>query len=240
MKVKSVIALLIVLMLITSSCTNGDPENVPNTRHRIEGTTIYNDTDFFNGITPEITYNEYISIASEKYGVEALEIQQSPSYTDKNLPPVEGYTWNAVHVRLYDETRDINSYVTFGFLNDEFQWAQTGSLVYCESESDFKKTAEKMISQSKHIFEDMESAQSNEKWKTRTYTQIDDGNLVRGFGITIALPDSVSSSPYKIDPYEVGNVGVILFDIYPYYTEPYPESGTLNSLDYSQFLSFGR
>ncbi len=118
-----------------------------------------------------MSYDDYMELSSGKYGKEA-----SVSYDAKTMEIDEGAEWKVVHTKLYDPSREINSYITAIFLNGKLDQVRSGSLVYATSVDNFKERAEILIGEHEEIYADLKDDsltvptggyQSFNKWQHR-------------------------------------------------------------------------
>ena len=225
-KVLPFVLILCMFLAALAGCKAKAAEEVfttPDVGKPIDGTTVYEGTDFFEGMSFGMSYDEYISIVSERYGKDA-----NVTYDAKAMEIDEGCEWKHVHTKLYDPSREINSYVTAIFLNGKLDQLRAGSLVYATSVENFKERVEILISEHEDIYGDLKgnsldvpagSYQSFNKWQHRfweTYYGLGtEGYLEEGFFVDIALPDALvnteSGREYIVAPYEEGEAGVILY-----------------------------
>ena len=227
-RIVSILLVFLAIAGILAGCTAEAHEEVftvPETGKQIEGTVRYDKTNFFEGIYFGMSYDDYIDLASGRYGKTA-----NVSYDAKAAKADEGSEWEVVHTKLYDASREINSFVTAIFLNGKLDQMRAGSLVYATSVENFKLRAEELIVEHEYIYGDLKDNslspvaggyQSFTKWQHRfweTYYGIETtGYLEEGFYVDIALPDELVSTEennntvYVVDPYEEGQAGVILY-----------------------------
>ncbi len=227
-KIIPALLILVMLLAVIAGCTADAAENVfstPENGKQIEGTVRYDGTDFFEGLSFGMSYDDYMKLASERYGKDA-----NVSYDAKAREIDEGAQWKVVHTKLYDASREINSYVTAIFLNGKLDQVRAGSLVYATSVDNFKERAEILIAEHEHIYGDLKENslsvpaggyQSFNEWQHRyweTYYGLGvEGYLEEGFFVDIALPDELfsteegSNKEYIVAPYEEGDAGVILY-----------------------------
>ncbi len=245
---KSKITLLYILAIILIVVVYLDPVTADvvwdtSVRHQIEGTTVYNDVDYYEGVSLKMTYDEFVDLAKDRYGEDALHFYESPSYRmDGTMEINENVKWTAVHVKLYDETRDLNGYFVAGFKNELLEWAEAGMLFGCEDFHDFNDKADSLISVNKSIYDGMKSfSHALPEWELRSYENTEENTMA---DIDLVAPDAIypaeenGMTTYHIYSYEEGKAGQIHFR---YLTNDYSDTAETDGLwefEDADFLTF--
>ncbi len=205
---------LIVSLAILASCNQGVAWETSESSHRIDGTIMYNDVNYYDGVSLGMSYDDYLNFASERYGSESLYFYESLSYDGTEV--VDGVVWKAIHVRLYDETKDLNGFFTAAFKNDVLNWTEAGMLFGCEDFDDFNDKSDELINVNKAIYDGMKSySHPVPSWEFRVY-ESEDGSVYTH--IDLVSPDAIypaednGMATYVVSPYEEGKAGVVLFN----------------------------
>ena len=231
---KSKITLLYILAIILLVIVYIDPVTADvvwdtSVRHQIEGTTVYNDVDYYEGVSVNMPYDEFVDLAKDRYGEDALHFYESPSYIRGGIN--ENVKWTAVHVKLYDETRDLNGYFIAVFKNNLLAWTEAGMLFGCEDFHDFNDKADSLIAVNKSVYDGMKSfSHGMPEWKYRYYENVEENMMA---DIDLVAPDAIypveenGMTTYHIYSYEEGKAGQIHFR---YLTNDYSDTAETDGL----------
>lgn len=225
---KKVISIIMsmLLILVAVGCTANAEEEVfslPKEQKQIEGTAVYEGTDFFDGMEFGMSFEDYVAFAEERYGEgTTMLIEDIPS-------AYEGHSsvWQYAHTKLYDPSREINSYVTAVFRDGKLDQMSAGSLVYATSVDNFKRRAEVLIAEHEDIYGKLDESDMSlpagsvkyyDEWEHREWWSEDaEKRVEKAFQVDIALPDNLDTKQeydntvYYVEPYDEGEAGVIIY-----------------------------
>ncbi len=134
-----------VLVFVMCGCMANAGEDsafpLPEMPHRIDGTVVYNNLDFFEGIEFGMNVDEYADLVNDRFGKDATEFTHSLAYNiDGSID--EGVEWTIARTFIYNEELDMNTVISASFINGKFNSFTTYALGYCEDYDDFVSRAE--------------------------------------------------------------------------------------------------